>query len=105
MGSDAEHKNELAPGVVAACDLFVCDTRAQSARLGELHHAIEAGAVPEDVGVVELGEVASGAHPGRPSDDAVTVCDLTGTGAQDTAIARFAFARAEAAGLGTDFEN
>ena len=105
MGSDAEHKNELAPAVVAGCDLFVCDNRAQSARLGELRSAIEAGAVKADARVVELGEVASGSHPGRPANDAVTVCDLTGTGAQDTAIARFAFARAEAAGLGSDFEN
>ncbi len=104
MGADAEHKNELAPAVVADCDLFVCDTRAQSARLGELHHAIETGKVKADHEVAELGAVASGAHPGRTSDEQVTVCDLTGTGAQDTAIARFAYARAITEGLGNDIE-
>jgi ornithine cyclodeaminase len=35
----------------------------------------------------------------------VTICDLTGTGAQDTAIAALALQRARAAGAGTIFRN
>ncbi len=101
MGSDSEHKNELDPAIVSACTAFVCDTRAQSARLGELHHAIDAGAVPEDVAVSELGAVVSGDAPGRQSPDDITVCDLTGTGAQDTAISRLAVEKAAALGAGT----
>ena len=104
MGSDAEHKRELDPAIVAACDLFVCDTRAQSAKLGELHHAIDAGIVDTDVAVTELGQVITGDAPGRQSADDITVCDLTGTGAQDTAIARLAFQKAQRMGLGTQFE-
>jgi ornithine cyclodeaminase len=41
-----------------------------------------------------------GAKPGRISDDQITICDLTGTGAQDTAIATLAHAAARAAGAG-----
>ncbi len=104
MGSDAEHKNELAPGVLARADLFVCDRRSQSANLGEWHHAIEAQVLSADAVPVELGEITSGRHPGRPDPAAVTVCDLTGTGAQDTAIARFAFGRATAKGMGSSID-
>jgi len=105
MGSDAEHKNELAPEVVVRVDRFVCDRQSQSARLGELHHAIAAGLVAADVAVPELGQVIAGQAEGRRSDSDITVCDLTGTGVQDTAIATFARQRAVAAGLGVGFES
>ena len=100
MGSDAEDKNELEPAVIARADLFVCDRRAQSLRLGELHHAVAAGAVPAEHPATELGAITAGAHPGRADDTQVTVCDLTGTGVQDTAIALHALRLARAHGLG-----
>ena len=49
----------------------------------------------------ELGDVVSGKVKGRPSEEAVTICDLTGTGAQDTAIATHAFSLVKVAGTGT----
>ena len=104
MGSDAPEKNELEPAVLIKADHFVCDRRTQSLRLGELHHAVEAGVLPSDVAVDELGEIITGAKPGRQSDDQVTVCDLTGTGVQDTAIALYAYRRARERGYGTTIE-
>ena len=104
MGSDAEHKNELAPEVIAHADRYVCDRQSQCAVLGELHHAIRAGAVRSDARFPELGQVIAGQEPGRTSDRQITVCDLTGTGAQDTAIATMAGRRARARGAGTAFE-
>jgi ornithine cyclodeaminase len=103
MGSDAEHKNELAPAVIARADRYVCDRQSQCAVLGELHHAITAGAVAPDARFPELGQVITGQMPGRTSDRQITVCDLTGTGAQDTAIATLAVQRARARGAGTTF--
>ena len=47
----------------------------------------------------ELGQIIAGAVQGRVSEEQITVCDLTGTGVQDTAIATFA--RGRAAGVGT----
>src|SRR3546814_8519374 len=44
----------------------------------------------------ELGEVIAGKQPGRTSDAQCLICDLTGTGVQDTAIAALAVARAKA---------
>jgi ectoine utilization protein EutC len=102
IGSDAEHKQELDAAVLRGADLVVVDHRGQSERLGELRGALDRGFDPVDV--VELGEVVAGHVPGRPSDDAITVCDLTGTGAQDTAIASLAVSRCLAAGAGTRVE-
>jgi ornithine cyclodeaminase len=102
MGADAPDKNELHPGVLERADLVVCDSPAQCARLGELHHALEQGI---DVTIIELGAITSGASPGRTSSDQITVGDLTGTGVQDTAIALLAYEKAKNAGLGTAIEN
>jgi ornithine cyclodeaminase len=105
MGSDAEHKNEIAPAAIAAATRYVCDRLGQVRVLGELHHAIEAGLIAADAPMPELGQVIAGQAPGRRSADDVTICDLTGTGAQDTAIALMAHARALQSGRGTPFES
>lgn len=102
VGSDAESKQELDADVVAAADVFACDSISQSARLGELRAALDAGFEKSEA--VELGRVIDGSSPGRNSEDDVTVCDLTGTGAQDTAIASLAVQRCTELGLGTTIE-
>ena len=86
MGSDAPGKCELAPAALMRADLYVADRVSQVERLGELRAAIEAGAWTRGT-PPELGAIITGAHPGRRSPDDVTIADLTGTGAQDTAIA------------------
>ncbi len=52
---------------------------------------------------LRAGSLTSGKVTGRQSEDEITVCDLTGTGVQDTAIAALALTRARESGLGTDF--
>ncbi|KAB0268149.1 ectoine utilization protein EutC [Microvirga brassicacearum] len=99
MGSDSEHKNEIEPAVLARVSYFA-DSLAQTRRLGELHHAIRAGLIAPDRSFAELGQVIAGQAPGRESPDTITLCDLTGTGVQDTAIATLAHARAANAGAG-----
>ena len=89
IGSDAPEKNELAPEVMARADLCVVDRISQCASLGELRSAVAAGVV-NTTEVTELGRIVTGSSPGRTSAAQITVCDLTGTGAQDTAIANHA---------------
>ena len=91
MGSDAEQKNELDPLIIKQCDLYVPDSVSQTAILGELHHALEKNIVSSDYNYDELGNVILNSNLGRKSKDDITVCDLTGTGVQDTAIARHTF--------------
>ena len=52
----------------------------------------------------ELGDIVAGSAAGRQAAADITICDLTGTGVQDTAIATFAYKRAEvhSAGLTMD---
>jgi len=103
MGSDGEGKQELFPRVFERADLIACDRKSQCFRLGELQHALAEGVVSIESPIVELGELTLGRHPGRESNDQITVCDLTGVGVQDTSIARLAFEKALQKGLGNAF--
>ncbi len=94
VGSDGPDKQELDGGVLGRADILVVDGRAQCARIGELHHALDAGAIASADDAAELGEVAARRKPGRTSEDQLTVCDLTGLGVQDVAAAALALARA-----------
>ncbi|MER9453952.1 cyclodeaminase [Mesorhizobium sp. M0478] len=105
MGSDAEHKNEIAPAILRMADLYVADSAKQTRRLGELHHAIASGVMGADAEVTELGQIIAGERHGRRSPSDITIADLTGTGVQDTAIAMLAHDRARAANAGTIFES
>jgi ornithine cyclodeaminase len=105
MGSDASYKNEIAPDALAAADAYICDRLSQVRLLGELHHALEAGTVDAHAAFPELGEVIAGLKPGRENDEACVICDLTGTGVQDTAIAALAVTRARAAEAGMVFRS
>ena len=99
MGSDQAGKNEIEPQALARADLYVCDRVSQAEKLGELRAARAAG-VLSNVVPPELGEIIAGTKTGRQSPDDITICDLTGTGAQDTAIATFALKAAKAASIG-----
>jgi ornithine cyclodeaminase len=86
VGSDGPDKQELAPEILGAPAKVVVDSRTQCLRLGETHHAVSAGILaPEDIHA-ELGEVLVGARTGREGQELI-VCDLTGVGAQDAAMA------------------
>ena len=100
MGSDSETKQEFFAEVFRSVDMIACDRKSQCFRLGELHHALEAGVIDPDEDIIELGELTSGQRTGRSNDRQVTVCDLTGVGVQDTSIARLAYQRAVEKGLG-----
>ena len=103
MGADLPGKQELDPEVLRSAGRVVCDRREQCLAMGELQHAAELldGGNPP----IELGELTSGRTPGRQSAEEITVCDLTGTGVQDTAIASLALTRARALGAGIVIDN
>ena len=99
VGSDGPDKQELHVGVLARAEVLVVDSRTQCAQIGELHHALGAGAVASPDDASELGEVCAGLRSGRASPDQVTVCDLTGVGVQDVAAANVVMERAGDAGV------
>jgi len=100
VGSDGPDKQELDVKVLARADRIVADSLPQCLRLGEIHHAVEKGAISKEKVTAELGQITAGLKPGRTSDDEIIVCDLTGVGVQDVAAASLVLERALESGLG-----
>jgi len=93
VGSDTPGKQELDAACLGRADLVVVDRRSQCAAFGELAAAVREGVLSESGVWATLGEVVAGLRPGRTADHQITVCDLTGVGFQDTAIAAYAWSR------------
>jgi alanine dehydrogenase len=84
LGADGPGKAEAEVEAVTRCRLF-CDEWEQASHGGELTGAVERGLVTRDQ-VTELGDVLTGAAPGRQSDDETTLFDSTGLAIQDLSI-------------------
>lgn len=100
VGADSPDKQELEPELLAG-NTVVVDILEQCAKVGELHHAIDAGILNETDVHGELGEVVSGKKLGRTNPQEITVFDATGTALQDVAAAVVAYRKAVAAGVGS----
>lgn len=86
VGSDAPTKQELDVDLLATAAV-VTDVTDQCGRVGELHHAVDAGVMTVDDVRAELGQVVAGLRPGRRDPDEIVVYDSTGTAVQDVAAA------------------
>ena len=100
MGSDQDGKNEIEAAVLVKADLYVADRGSQTEKVGELRSAIAAGLWTGGT-PVELGDVITKKSEGRKSAGDITIADLTGTGAQDTAIASHVAAKLAGGDAGT----
>jgi len=85
MGTDTKGKQEVEAALLAQTTVFT-DEIAQSISIGEAQHAITEGLIQQD-DVNELGAVINGTHPGRVTDNEITLFDGTGVGLQDLAVA------------------
>jgi ornithine cyclodeaminase/alanine dehydrogenase-like protein (mu-crystallin family) len=103
IGADNADKHELAPDLLARSTLVV-DSLEQCAAIGDLHHALAAGAMEPGAVHAELGEVVTGVRRGRSAPEEVTVFDSTGIAIQDVAAAAVVYERALAASRGTRFD-
>jgi ornithine cyclodeaminase/alanine dehydrogenase-like protein (mu-crystallin family) len=99
VGADSPEKSELAPELLAASTIVV-DSLAQCAVMGDLHHALEAGAVTLADVHAELGEIVAGRKFGRTRPDEIIVFDSTGFAVEDAASAAWAYERALAKDVG-----
>jgi ornithine cyclodeaminase/alanine dehydrogenase-like protein (mu-crystallin family) len=99
---------ELAPAVVRDA-LVVVESRAAAlapapAGSTDLLWAIRDGVIDEGHLHAELGELVSGARPGRTAGDQLTLYKSVGVGIEDDAAAALALEGARERGLGTDVE-
>src|SRR5688500_2095701 len=86
VGADNENKQEIDPELLAHAKV-VTDLTGQASTIGDLHHAIVAGAMNEADVHAELGEVVAGRKPGRTDEAEITIFDSPGTGLRGRAAA------------------
>ena len=102
VGTDNENKQEIQPELMARSKV-VTDLTEQARKIGDLHHAIDQGAMPVEAVHAQLGDVVAGRKPGRQSDEEIFIFDSTGTGLQDVAAAIAAYRAAARQHLGTSW--
>jgi alanine dehydrogenase len=98
FGADTRGKQELEAELMPRSKVVV-DYLAQACEIGEIQHAFRQGLIG---GVhAELGEILTGAKPGRESAEEITLFDATGIALQDLAVAGRAYELAIEQGVGT----
>lgn len=105
IGASVPSSRELDAQTIAASTLFVDRRESTLNESGEYLTALAEGAIsgPEHI-AAEVGEVLVGAHPGRTSDDELTVFKSLGLAVEDLAAAELVVDRARAEGVGVGVE-
>ncbi len=93
VGADNPHKSEIHPALMTKAKV-VCDVLEQCAVMGDLHHALESGAMCRADVFAELGSIVAGKKPGRESEKEITIFDSTGMALQDVAAAAVVYEKA-----------
>ena len=102
VGAPRPDQRELATDVVRRARVFVDSRVGALAEAGDLVGPIGEGAITERHIVAEVGEVFAGRHPGREDAREITLFKSLGMAVEDVATARFAYARAQARGIGEE---
>ena len=97
VGTDHPEKREIHPRLMAVSKVVVDDLD-QCAMIGDLHHALEAGAMTRSQVHAELASVVAGRARGRTTDPEITIFDSTGIALEDAAAAVMVVERATARG-------
>jgi ornithine cyclodeaminase/alanine dehydrogenase-like protein (mu-crystallin family) len=100
-GSSIPSTRELDSATMADASLFVDRRESTVNEAGDYLFPMREGLIGPDHIVAEIGEVLTGAHPGRASDDELTVFKSLGLAVEDLAAAEHVLRRAEAEGVGT----
>jgi ornithine cyclodeaminase/alanine dehydrogenase-like protein (mu-crystallin family) len=88
VGADNPQKQELHPNLMAR------------SKMGDLHHALDAGVVTRANVHAELGDIVAGKKAGRESPEEIIIFDSTGMALQDVAAAAFMYEKAQRNGSG-----
>ena len=102
MGTDTKGKQEVEAALLAKATVYT-DEVAQAVSIGECQHAVAEGLVAPEA-IAEIGAVINGTHPGRISDNEITLFDGTGVGLQDLAVAAAAVDAAIAQGIAIEVD-
>jgi ornithine cyclodeaminase len=100
IGAYTPAMQEIPAATVARARVVVDAVEAALAEAGDLLIPLREGTIGREQLTTELGQVVSGARPGRQSPEEITLFKSVGNAVQDIAVARFAVERAEATGRG-----
>jgi ornithine cyclodeaminase/alanine dehydrogenase-like protein (mu-crystallin family) len=102
VGSSGPWARELDADVVSAASLFVDRRESTVNESGDYLGAVAERGIGPDHIVAELGELLVGTHPGRRSDEELTVFESLGLAAEDLAAAALCVEEARRRGIGTE---
>ena len=103
VGADSEHKQEISIPLLRSAHVIVDDLD-QCTKIGDLHHAIAAGALTSSDVRASLDLVVSGRVRGRLDDSEIIVFDSTGVAIEDAAAAAIVYENAERGRVGVRVE-
>ena len=89
IGGFSHEMREADDDVIRRASVFV-DTYDDAALAGDIAQPMEAGLLRRDGLLADLAELVAGTHPGRTSDEEVTMFKSAGTALEDLAAARLA---------------
>ena len=104
VGSSIPSTRELDTATMAAASLFVDRRESTLNESGDYLLAAADGAFGDEHIRAEVGEVLVGTHPGRASDDELTVFKSLGIAVEDLASAELVVERAREHGVGIEVE-
>ena len=103
IGSHAVGVREIDTKTMVRSKLVCDNVDACLAEAGDVQIPIEEGAMTADDIYGEIGELITGAKPGRESDEEVTIFKSVGLSIQDISAAHYVYQRALEEGAGTEF--
>jgi ornithine cyclodeaminase/alanine dehydrogenase-like protein (mu-crystallin family) len=101
VGTYSFKARELDTATMAAATLFVDRRESALNEAGDYVIAAAEGAIGPEHIRAELGELLIGAHPGRTSDEEITIFKSLGLAIEDLAAAAYVFQKAEQQNAGT----
>ena len=100
VGAGFPHTRELDSSTVADSTLIVDRRESAVNESGDYLIALAEGAIGEEHIAAELGDVLVGTHPGRTSEEEITVFESLGIAVEDLFAAEYVVERAREAGRG-----
>ena len=104
VGASVPSWRELDTEAVRRSKLFTDRRESLENEAGEYRLALEEGVIGADHLLAELGDVLIGAHPGRDSEDDITLFRSLGLAVEDVAAGWFVYQRALERSIGTRVE-
>ncbi|MGZ4353866.1 MAG: ornithine cyclodeaminase family protein [Gaiellaceae bacterium] len=102
VGSSIPRTRELDGATVAASTLFVDRRESTENEAGDFLLAVKEGTVGPDHITAELGEVFAGMHPGRTSEEEITLFKSLGIAIEDLAAGEYVLRKAREQGVGSE---